>query len=64
VNNVSWVFGTLTWSFHFLKYLSRRAIVELSLREMVSVLQDWDSMAISSAYNASLMLGGCGISAM
>jgi hypothetical protein len=60
---MSSVFGTLTWSFHFLKYLSRRAIVVLSLREMVSVLQDRYFLGISSAYNAGLILGG-GISAM
>jgi len=39
-------------------------MAEWSLHVMVSGLQDWDKMAISSAYKASWVSGGCGISAI
>ena len=64
VNNMISVWETFIRSFHLLKYLSRWDMVELSLRVMVSGLQDWDRMAISSAYRASWVSEGCGISAI
>jgi hypothetical protein len=64
VNNMSSVLETCTRSFHLLKYLSSWDMVELSLRVMVSGLQDWDKMAISSAYKANWVSGECGISAI
>ena len=39
-------------------------MVELILCAIVSGLQDWARMAISSAYNAIWMSWGCGISAI
>jgi len=48
VNNMSSVLEEFTRSFHLLKYLSSWDMVELSLRVMVSGLQEWDKMAISS----------------
>jgi len=65
VNRVIFVLGTLTWSLHLWKYRSRVSIMRFSRRAIVSVLQDWDRMAISSAYIAIWEWdGGGGISAM
>jgi hypothetical protein len=51
-NKITSVFVTFTLSFHLVKYRTRRVIAELSLRVMVSGRQDWDKIAISSAYKA------------
>jgi len=64
LNNMSSVLETFTRSFHLWKYPSSWDKVELSLRVMVSGLQDWHKMAISSANKASWVSGGCGISAI
>jgi hypothetical protein len=51
-----------TRSFHLVKYLCNMVIACVSRRAMVSFLQDCVRMAVSSAYNANCVLGGCGMS--
>jgi hypothetical protein len=60
VNNIISVLETFTRSFHLWKYLSSWDMAELSLSVMVSGLQDWDRVAISSTYRASWVSGGVG----
>jgi hypothetical protein len=64
VNNMATVLLMFTRSFHLLKYLCSTAMSVSDCRAMVSVRQDWANWAVSSAYSANWVLGGCGMTEM
>jgi hypothetical protein len=59
VNSIASVLWILTRSFHLVKDRSRTDVAWVSRLTVVSVRQDCVRIAVSSAYNASCVLGGC-----
>ena len=51
-------------NFHLVKYLCKTVMACVRHRTMVSGLQDWVNRAVSSAYRASWVWGGWGMSEM
>ena len=64
VNNIATLLLMFTRSFHLVKYLCSKNMAWVSRRAMVSVCQDWARRAVSSAYSANWVLGGCDMSEM
>jgi hypothetical protein len=58
VNSIASVLWILTRSFHLVKYRSRTYVAWVSRLTMMSVRQDCVRIAVSSANNASCVLGG------
>jgi hypothetical protein len=64
VNSITSVLWILPRSFHLVKYRSSADVACESRLTMESVRQDCARIAVLSAYNASFVLGDCGISEM